>query len=89
MIVLDHTTAMWADGAALMRWLDGVAVVPPATTTVRRRLDRWRCGAQASFWHVDELLTSLELHVSDIPCEIWRQYDNGRRRCRANPVVLV
>jgi hypothetical protein len=89
MTVLDHTTARWADGASLMTWLDALATVQPPTAKVRRRVDRWRCGAQASFWHVDELLTSLELHVSQVPCEIWCQYDNGRRRCAAELAVLV
>jgi hypothetical protein len=86
---LDYTTARWADGAALMTWLDGLAAVQLPTATVRRRVDRWRCGAQASFWHVDELLTSVELHVSQVPCAIWCQYDNGRRRCSAGLALLV
>jgi hypothetical protein len=88
MTPLDHTTALWADGAALMAWLDEVAVVPAATATVRKRIDRWRGGAQASFWHVDELMVSVGLHVSEAPREVWRAYDNGRRRRPAALVVV-
>jgi hypothetical protein len=41
---LDYTTARWADGAALMTWLDGLAAVQLPTATVRRRVDLSRPG---------------------------------------------
>lgn len=82
----DYTTALWADGAALMAWLDRVAVVPAGTDMTRKRIDRWRSGAQASFWHVDELLVSAGLHPSEVPDQIWRAYNNGRRR--PDPVLV-
>ncbi len=85
---LDHTTAQWADGPLLMRWLDAQVKVRPTSPTVRRRLERWRSGQQARFEHIDELLcsvahaTGIHLGVHDIPVEVWRPYDNGRRRAR-------
>lgn len=85
----DYTTALWADGAALMAWLDGVTALPAGTAKMRKRIERWRRGAQASFWHVDELLVSAGLHVSEVPCEVWRAYDNGRRRGRVAATVVV
>lgn len=88
MSTLDHTTALWADGVELMAWLDRIVFVQPPTATARRRLDRWRGGAQASFWHVDKVLISVGLHPSQVPSEFWRPYDNGRR-CRQPPPSAV
>lgn len=81
---LDHTDAEWADGPALMRWLDAHVAIRPATTTWRKRLERWRGGGQASFYRVDELLVAHGLHVSQIPCTAWKTYNNGRCRVAAS-----
>lgn len=86
---LDHTNATWADGPAVMAWLDAHADVRPTTPMLRRRLERWRAGAQASFWHIDELLCGLGLHVSQLPDGVWRPYDNGRAKRVPGTAVAV
>ncbi len=86
MTALDCTTAQWADGPELMRWLEARVKVRPPNRTVRRRLERWRAGQQARFDHVDELLCWIAhdsgsgLQLQDLPQTVWRPYDNGRRR---------
>jgi hypothetical protein len=78
---LDHTTATCADGMAFMAWLDGTCRIarPPLSPTMRRRLERWRRGTQASFGLVDEVLNHFDLDVSQVPAPVWIEYDNGRR----------
>ena len=80
MTPLDHTDANWADGAALLAWLDSLGIrIMAVDPSWRRKLERWRAGARASFYDVDEVVVSARLHVSQVPVEIWRLYDNGRR----------
>ena len=76
---LDYTNADWADGAAVLSWVEARVAVTPSTIAVRKRWERWRDGAQASFWHVDEMLVGVGLHVSQLPDAVWKVYDNGRR----------
>src|SRR4051812_27049294 len=78
MTALDHTNADWAHGPALTAWLDTVTRVDLGAPKIRKRVFRWRCGALASFWLVDEMLSDAGMHVSQVPCEIWCLYDNGR-----------
>jgi hypothetical protein len=77
---LDYQTAEWADGVALMGWLEGRAKVLATDAAERRRLQRWRAGAQAKFADVDQVLVRAGLSVSEVPDHVWRRYDNGRRR---------
>jgi hypothetical protein len=83
MSALDWTTAQWADGPALMTWLDARARVVAPDPTVRRRIERWRAGGQASLALVDELLTRLDCSLCEVPDHVWRRYDNGRGGFRA------
>jgi hypothetical protein len=82
MCVLDHTNATHADGAALMAWLERHGRVGSRDATTRRRLQRWRAGAQASFALVDALLVEEGQTVADVPAHVWRPYDNGRTGLR-------
>src|SRR5689334_2345845 len=88
MIPLDFTTANWADGAAFLAWTDslGIRIIPLANSW-KRKLERWRAGAQANFYDIDAVVTTLGLHVSQVPSEIWQPYNNGRRRGRDGRIV--
>ena len=72
-----------ADGAALVRWLESCHVsfgcLPHAE---QRAAQRWRHGQQARFDTVERVLLHLGLSVDDVPEQIWRPYDNGRRGYR-------
>lgn len=83
---LDHTTATYANGRALMAWLDQQTSVIAPSPTVRRRLQRWRAVGQASFWLVDDVLRRAGVHVSDVPEDVWCVYDNGWRGWRRRQV---
>lgn len=81
MTPLDFTNARWADGAAFLSWVDSLeSQFTPTTRAWERKLQRWRAGAQASFYDIDEIVVALGLHVSLVPRGIWQPYDNGRRR---------
>jgi hypothetical protein len=78
---LDDTNAEWADGRALLTWLDGRGVkLRPANPSERRKLERWRGGAQARFRDVDSFLIAADVHPSEVPIRIWCRYRNGRSK---------
>jgi hypothetical protein len=80
MTPLDFTSADWANGASFLVWTDSIGVrIVPLTDSWKRKLERWRGGAQAGFYDIDEVVTKLGLHVSQVPDGIWQPYDNGRR----------
>jgi hypothetical protein len=92
MSTLDYTNAVWADGRAVMTWLDREITSQVPHEALRWKVARWRNGAQASFWDLDEVLTALGLHVSQLPPYVWKTYDNGRRctvRTRAGAKELA
>ena len=79
---LDFTDAGWANGAALLAWLGSLGIrIVPLTESWQKKLERWRGGARANFYDVDEVLVRVGLHVSQVPVEIWCAYNNGRQGC--------
>jgi hypothetical protein len=77
----DHTDAEWADGPKLLAWMrsEHIPIIAP-TDSWKRKVRRWNRGAQARIWDVDALLTRAGVPITLMPDEIWREYDNGRRR---------
>ena len=77
--LLSFEDAAYADGLAVAHWLEHRKVdVACLTVSQRRNLFRWRTGGQASFYTIDEVLTRVGLHVSELPDHVWISYDNGR-----------
>jgi len=83
---LDHTTATCADGRKLMAWLDKACVEkPPLSRTMRKRLERWRCGTQATINPIHDVLDYFSLDVSQVPQAAWKHYDNGLGKSQHSP----
>ena len=79
---LDYTNALWADGPALLSWLESIGVkLRYNDPALRRKIERWADdGRQASFWDVDRVLIAASLHPSQVPDSIWCHYRNGRKK---------
>ena len=82
MNALDFTDAKWADGAALLAWLDSLGInVRPFDPSWKRKLERWRAGHKARFYDVDRILVKacwhssrhVSLHVCQVPGDVWFQ----------------
>lgn len=80
MSTLDFTNAKTGNGPAIVAWLERNEDLTWLSETSRKRIQRWRRGAQASFWSVDRVMGELRLHVSDLPHDVWIPYSNGRGR---------
>lgn len=65
--------AEWLDGPALVDWLrlHGLENVKAFGGTVQAAITRWQRGARASVYSVDSLMVRLDLHLSEIPDDIW------------------
>ncbi len=63
--------ASYADGAAVVRWLERRADLTGLDETKRKLIQRWRKGIRASVWAVDDLLVDFHLHLSQLPDEVW------------------
>lgn len=86
MSALSYEDAEWADGPKLVQWIDkSDADLQMLHGTQQRMIQRWRAGAQASFYSIDDVMVRLGLHPSMLPEDIWRQYDNGRRQGLGDP----
>jgi hypothetical protein len=79
MRALTYENAMCAHGPAVVAWLEHEgADLELLDDADRRCIQRWRKGAQASFWLVDRVLVRLGFHPGALPDSAWRAYDNGR-----------
>jgi len=59
---------LWLDGPMVIRWLKSQQLHPiTGDRRIEEALHRWRKGGRASFRLVDELLTRLGRHVSEVP----------------------
>jgi hypothetical protein len=80
---LDFTTARAADGPKLVAWLEEREDLTSVRDPLRKQLRRWRGGQQASFWRVDAALVHFGRLPSELPDDVWVEYDNGRRKVAA------
>lgn len=68
----------WIDGEALFDWLEnergvtisGLELFHP---TLARRARYWKDGGNAHYATVDRFLIALDLHLTDLPDEVWRE----------------
>ncbi len=74
-MTLSWQNAKAADGPALYRWLEVRGELDRARFVGQRAILRWERGGQAKFEAVDRVLTALGRHVSELPDDIWREYD--------------
>lgn len=78
-------TPKWAyceclDGRALAAWIeDHVTDLGAQLNGQTRTVQRWRNGASARIWTVDEVLTALGRHLSELPDEVWIDASSGVR----------
>jgi hypothetical protein len=74
----------YADGPRLVAWLECETEWRINRGRLLNRhevaIRRWREGGQASFAVIDDVLTRLRIPPSWLPDELFRPYDNGRRR---------
>jgi hypothetical protein len=79
-LALSCRDATCADARRLARWIDARGVsLAVLTESQQRTLQRWRHGGQARLGTVDAILVALGLTLHDVPDDVWRPYDNGRR----------
>jgi hypothetical protein len=72
-------SSLRARGVPLAEWLEQNCRMDNCTQTVQRRMSDWRKGGSALFWTVDELLTKMGRHVSELPPEVWFPAENKTR----------
>ncbi len=75
---LDHMNATTAHGPAVVEWLEKHERLEFVSETSRKRIQRWRRGAQASYWALDHVLIEFGRHPSELPDSVWIRYRNGR-----------
>jgi hypothetical protein len=72
---LTWATAVWADGVKVVAWLEAHEILPEAfgveMDTISSAVRRWRNGRPARIDSVDNILTRLGVHVSELPDEVW------------------
>ena len=75
---LDFTTAKAADGPLVAAWLQANCCVQSLPPPLRRSVQRWAAGRQATIRGLDTVLVHLGRGLWELPAECWRPYDNGR-----------
>lgn len=72
---LTWQTARWADGAKVLAWLKTSDLLPeqfgPDMDTVAKAVYRWSKGYTARADSVDNVLSRLGAHVSELPDDVW------------------
>ena len=71
---VNPETAEWLDGPRVTSWLreNGLESLRQfESETLERAYGRWREGARASLYVLDQMLVKLHLHLSDIPDDLW------------------
>src|SRR5690242_14640928 len=74
----DWTTAKFADGPAVVEWLERRGIKPRTDGQVRRMSD-WKRGGAADFFTLDRILTPTNYGAWDLPDEVWLDAENTRQ----------
>ncbi len=73
---LTYLNAQWADGPAVVAWIERSAGLPhPRSDSLNRRLYSWLNGeTQPSVFTLDDLLTRhCNAHLSEVPDHVWTE----------------
>lgn len=79
----DPETSNYLDGPSLIRWMEMHELptkdsLMPNGGRINVPFTKWRGGGTAKLGTIDELLSTTNLSVHDIPDCVWRKYANGR-----------
>ncbi len=83
---LTYLNAEWADGPAVVDWIERTAGLPnPRPDSLNRRLYSWLHGeTQPSVFTLDDLLTRhCDAHLSEVPDHVWAE--RRIRKLRGTP----
>lgn len=71
---MSTATATQLHGRPLVAWLKDNGLDCPRqqlNPTLERALSRWRSGGKADVYVVDEVLVCIDVHLSELPDELW------------------
>lgn len=89
---LDWTNGEWVNGPKLAAWLKERDRLPlpcddrcTEVEWLRRRINYWESGGQASLATVDRWLSFLGCHISELPDHFWEPMAPRRVRPHSTP----
>lgn len=89
---LDWTNGEWVNGPKLAAWLRERDRLPEPSNDrggeldwLRRRINYWESGEQASLATVDRWLCFLGCHISELPDHFWEPARPRRHRAHSTP----
>lgn len=84
-----YMTHHWVDGPGLRVWLEahGVRYMDLPSSDQRRLSAAKTEGGCVSVWVVDRILTRADLHLSDLPDELWRENRAPMSRPADQPIT--
>lgn len=66
----DYDTACYANGPAVVTWLDSKGITGHSQAT-KRAVNRWRHGDKADVWNLDAILVRTIYNLHDLPEGVW------------------